>query len=96
MIPGLVSKMSESTLASAAKIFPMTDIVNLTGAVQVNNIVPALGTAVCQFLVLNCLTGPVILGATGNIAVGLTTVLNRPVFLVFSKAAQKWLINSGV
>ena len=96
MIPGSVSKMSETTMPSAATITAMSDIINVTGAVQINNIIPGLGTAVSQFLVLNCVTGPVILGATGNIAVGLTTVLNRPVFLVYSKAAKKWLINSGV
>jgi hypothetical protein len=95
MIPGSVSKLSETTVASAATITAKGDIVNVTGSVQINTIIPGLGTAVSQFLVLNSISG-VTLGTSGNIAVGLAVVANRPVFLVWSKAAQKWLINSGV
>lgn len=95
MIPGSVSKLAEATVASAATITAKADIVHVTGSVQINNIIPGLGTAVSQFLVLNSISG-VTLGASGNIAVGLAVVANRPVFLVFSKSLGKWLINSGV
>ncbi len=96
MIPGSVSKLSESTVASAATIFAKTDIVNVTGSTQVNTIIPGLGTAVSQFLVLNPVSGALTLGTTGNIAVGVALVQNRPSILVWSKSAQKWLIESGV
>lgn len=96
MIPGSVSKLKEDTVASAATITAKADVVNVTGATQINTIIPGLGTAVSQFLVLNARDGAVTLGASGNIAVGLALAQNRPVFLVFSKAAGKWLINSGV
>lgn len=96
MIPGSVSKLKEDTVASAATITAKADLVNVTGTTQINTIVPGLGTAVSQFLVLNCVSGAVVLGTSGNIAVGLTTAQNRPQLLVWSKAAQKWLINSGV
>lgn len=96
MIPGSVSKLSESTIASAATITAKTDIVNVTGSTQVNNIIPGLGTQVSQFCVLNPVSGALTLGASGNIAVGVALVQNRPAMLVWSKAAQKWLIESGV
>jgi hypothetical protein len=92
MIPGYVSKMSESTMPSAATILVQTDIVNLTGAVGVNTIIPGLGVATPQFLVINSVSGAVVLGTSGNIAVGITTVQNRPLVLCWSKSAQKWLI----
>lgn len=96
MIPGSVSKLSEVTVASAATIFAKADIVNVTGSTQVNTIIPGLGTAVSQFLVLNPVSGALTLGTSGNIAVGVALVQNRPAVLVWSKSAQKWLIESGV
>ncbi len=95
MIPGSVSKLSETTVASAASIVAKSDIVIVTGAVQVNTIVPALGTQVSQFLVLVPTTG-LTLGTSGNILVGIAAAVNRAVFLVWSKSLQKWVINSGV
>ena len=96
MIPGSVSKLSESTMASAASISPKSDIVNLTGTTGLNTIVPALGTQVSQFLVLIPNSGSIVIGTSGNILVGITAVVNRAVFLVWSKSLQKWVINSGV
>jgi hypothetical protein len=55
-----------------------------------------LGTAVCQFCIINPVSGALTLGTAGNIAVGVALVQNRPAMLVWSKAAQKWLIESGV
>lgn len=95
MIPGSVSKMTEMSVPFAATITAKADIVNIVGAGTVNTIIPGLGTRQSQFLVLNS-NAATVLGTSGNIAVGLTMVINRPVFLVYSKAAGKWLINSGV
>ena len=86
--------MSEGTLASAATIYPKSDIVRVTGTTQINNIMPALGTAVCQFLTLIPTDGAVTLGTSGNIAVGLALTQNRAQVLVFSKAAGKWVIGN--
>jgi hypothetical protein len=94
MIPGSISKLSEMTVASAATITAKADIVNVTGTTQINTIVPGLGIAVSQFLVLNAVSGAVTLGTSGNIAVGVALVQNRPTTLVFSKSAGKWLIGS--
>ena len=97
MIPGSVSKMSESTVASAATVTAKSDILYLTGNVQVNTINPGLGNQQSQFLVLVPTTaGGVTLGTSGNILVGIAAAVNRAVFMVWSKQLQKWIINSGV
>jgi len=95
MIPGSVSKLTESVVPFAATFKAKTDIVHIAGAGTVVNIIPGLGNGQSQFLILNS-NAATVLGTAGNIAVGLTMVINRPVFLVFSRALGKWLINSGV
>lgn len=97
MIPGSTTKLTESTLASAATISPKTDIVLVTGAVAVNTILPAFGGG--QFsglLILIPVTGALTLGTSGNILVGLAAVVNRAVYLTYVKSLNKWVINSGV
>lgn len=96
MIPGSVSKLSESTVASADVITAKADVLKVTGAVTVNTIRPGLGTAQGQFLVLIPTDGALTLGTTGNILVGIAAAQNRAVFLVYVKSLGKWLINSGV
>jgi uncharacterized protein YpmB len=96
MIPGSVSKLTEATMASASAITAKTDIVNLTGTTAVQQIVPGLGAAQSQFLVLVPKDGSVVLGTSGNIAVGITALQNRAVFLVYVRTLGKWVINSGV
>ena len=97
MIPGSISKLSESSVASADTITAKSDIVYVTGNVQVNTIRPGLGSAQSQFLILVPVTaGGITLGTTGNVLVGIAAAVNRSVFMVWSKQLQKWLINSGV
>lgn len=96
MIPGTTSKLSESTVASAATISAKTDIVKVTGAVQVNTILPNFGGGFSGFLVLIPTDGALTLGTSGNINVGIAAAQNRAVFLVFVRSLGKWIINSGV
>jgi hypothetical protein len=96
MIPGSVSKLTEATMASASAITAKTDIIKLTGTTAVQTIVPGLGGAQSQFLIIIPVDGSVVLGTTGNIAVGITAVQNRAVFLAFVRSLGKWIINSGV
>lgn len=96
MIPGPVSKLTETTVASAATIDAKSDVVRLTGTTTVNTIRPGLGTAQGQFLVLVPVDGAVTLGTSGNVLVGIACAQNRSVFLVFVKSLGKWVINSGV
>ena len=96
MIPGSVSKLTESTIASAASITAKTDIVKVTGSTQINTILPGLGTAQSQLLILVPTDGAVTLGTSGNINVGIAMAQNRAVFMVYVRSLGKWLINSGV
>lgn len=97
MIPGTTSKMSESTVASAATITAKTDIVKVTGTTGVNTINPNFGGGQFSGLcVLIPVDGSVVLGTSGNILIGITAVVNRAVFLVYVKSLAKWVINSGV
>lgn len=96
MIPGMTSKLSESTLASAATISPKTDVVLVTGSTAINNIVPSFGGGFGGFVILIPTAGAVTLGTSGNILVGLAMAQNRAVMLVFVRSLGKWIIESGV
>ncbi len=96
MFPGTTSKCSESVVASAATIDAKTDIVRATGTTQINTINPYFMGGFSGFLVLIPVDGSIVLGTSGNILVGITAVINRAVFLVYSRALGKWVINSGV
>ncbi len=94
MIPGKTGRLSESTVVAADTIRAATDVVVATGAVGINTIIPiGIGINQCQSLVL-LTPAAVILGTTGNIAVGITTVANRPVHLTFVRSLGKWYIAS--
>lgn len=97
MIPGRTSKMTESTVASAATIDAKTDIILVTGSTQINTINPFYGGG--QFsglLVLIPTAGAITLGTSGNILIGIAAAQNRSVWLVYVKSLAKWVINSGV
>lgn len=97
MFPGFTSKCSESIVASATSIIVNTDIVRVTGNTQIDTIKSNFGgVGFSGFLVLIPTDGAVTLGAGGNINVGIAMAQNRAVFLVYSKLAAKWFINSGV
>ena len=96
MIPGTTSKLSESTVASTTSIDAKTDIVLVSGTEQIDTIVPHFGGGFSGLLVLVPIDGSVVLGTTGNISVGITAVIDRAVFLVYSRAEGLWKINSGV
>ena len=93
MIPGSVSKLSESVLASASSIAPKTDIVNLTGSTQVNTIVPPLsGGHNATILWIIPKDGNIVFGTSGNILVGATVAQNRPCTFIYSEIYDKWSI----
>jgi|SRR6187431_860920 len=97
MFPGTTSKLSESTLASAATINVKTDIVLLTGTTAVNNIIPNFGGGFSGFCILIPTNAAgITFGTSGNILVGLAAVQNRALMLVYVKSLGKWVIESGV
>ena len=96
MIPGFTTKLSEVTVASAATINAKADILKLTGTVQINTINPSYGGGFGGFCILIPVDGPIVLGTSGNINVGITAAINRAVFMVFVRSLGKWIISSGV
>jgi hypothetical protein len=96
MIPGLTSKTSETTVASAATITAKSDVVLVTGSTQINTIIPNFGGGFGGFLVLIPTAGSITLGTSGNILVGIAAAQNRSVWLVYVRSLGKWVINSGV
>jgi hypothetical protein len=97
MFPGTTSKLSESTVASAATINAKTDIVVLTGTTQINTILANYGgVGFSGAVTLIPAAGAVILGTSGNILVGITMAVNRATTLIFVKSLGKWFIESGV
>lgn len=90
MIPGTTSKLSESVLASAATIYPKTDLVRLTGTTSIGTIAPTFGGGFSGFLVLVPTAGAVTLLDSGNIAVTVVMADLRATLLVYSKASGKW------
>ena len=97
MIPGTVSKLSETTVPSAATIEANSDIVLVTGTTAINTINPGLGTFPSQFLILIPTNAAgVTLGTSGNILVGIAAAQNRAVYMTFVRSLGKWVINSGV
>ena len=94
MIPGVTTKLTESKLASAATINVKTDIVVLTGTATIQNIIPNFGGGVSSGLLILVPQGAAVLGTTGNILVGTTCIVNRPLLLVYVKSLNKWLIHS--
>lgn len=96
MIPGRTTKLSETTVASAATIDAKSDIVLVTGTTQVNTINPNFGGGFGGMICLIPTAGSVILGTSGNILVGITAVINRGVWMTYVRSLGKWVINSGV
>lgn len=97
MIPGTMSKLSESIVASADSITVRTDVVRITGSTTINTILtPEQGWPTGSMVILIPTAGSVALGTSGNILVGITMAQNRAVWLVWNKGAGKWYINSGV
>lgn len=97
MIPGTMSKLTESVVASAASITVKTDVVRVTGSTQINTILSPLQDSPGGTMVILIPTaGSIVLGTSGNILVGITMAQNRAVWLVWNKGAGKWYINSGV
>lgn len=90
MLPGSTTKLSEGVLASAATIYPKTDLVRLTGSTDIATINPDFGGGFSGILVLVPTDGTLGLLTTGNISVAVTMAQNRATVLVYSKAANTW------
>jgi len=90
MIPGLTTKLSEEVIASAATIYPKTDLVRVTGTTNIATITPAFGGGFSGILFVVPVDGTVNTVTTGNILVAVAMPVNRATLLVYSKVANKW------
>lgn len=90
MFQGTTTKLSEDLQASAATIYPKSDIVRLSGSTSIATISPSFGGGFSGILILVPTEGTLGLLTTGNIAVAVTMPQNRATMLVYSKAAGVW------
>lgn len=90
MIPGITTKLSEDILASAATIYPKSDIVRLTGTTAIATIIPSFGGGFSGILFLVPTGGNVATTTTGNIKNAVTMVDEQVCVLVYIKSEDKW------
>jgi len=91
MFPGLTTKLSEKTVASAATIVADADVLFVTGSTQIDDIVPKTG-GFSQLLGIVPVSGSLTLSSSGNIAVGDALSQNRLTWLIYSKERDSWYI----
>lgn len=90
MFPGLTTKLSEETLASATTINPTKDLVLLTGTTAVATITPHFGGGFSGVLFIVPIDGNVATTTAGNISVVVTMPEDRVTVLVYSKTEGTW------
>lgn len=90
MFPGLTTKLSEETIATAATITPRRDLVKLTGTTSLATINGLFGGGFSGILIIVPTEGNVATLTSGNIAVAVTMPVNRATVLVFSKTSNTW------
>lgn len=89
MIPGLTTRISEETVASAATIRPKSDMIHLTGSTAIATIDPPYA-GFSGILIIHPTDGTVATVTTGNIAVAVNMAVDRATVLVYSKKNTTW------
>ena len=90
MIPGTTSKISESVIASAATIYPKTDLIRVSGTTSVSTIVPPYSGFSGILLVVATDAAGFATLTTGNIALAVSLTTSKVVAFVYSKLAGAW------
>lgn len=89
MYPGRITRLIERKLASAATIVADADVLILTGTTGIENIqISAYPNG--QLIFIIPISGSVVLGVTGNIAVAQTLIVNKATALIYSAIQGKW------
>lgn len=90
--PGIVSKQSVKTVASAATLDADADILVLTGTTEVDtlNVVNGGSGYSGQRIMIVFKDGAGAFGTTGNIAVAVTATQNRIYTLAYDPTTAKW------
>ncbi len=89
MFPGLTTRLSESEIASAATIEPVTDLVGLTGSTAIATITPPYA-GFSGIMILVPKDGTIGLLTTGNIALAVTIPQNQNCVIVYSQKDEVW------
>ena len=90
MFPGLSTKISEESLASAASISPTKDLVRLTGNTTLATIVPPLQGGFSSVIFVVPVDAAVSTTTTDNIAAAVAMPQSRITVLTYSKVTGKW------
>lgn len=90
MFQGTTTKLSESVVASAATIYPKTDIALVSGTTDIATISPSFGGGFSGILIIVPTSGTVNTLTTGNIAVAVAMPISRATVLVYSKSQGMW------
>ncbi len=90
MIPGTTTKMSESTVASAATVEVKSDLVLVTGTTSISTLNPHFGGGFSGICVLTPTAGTISLLTTGNIAIAVVMAQNRATVMVYCKSTGVW------
>ena len=95
MIPGLISKISERSIALASSFEATTDLIRVTdttAGTTFATIVPKVGIG-GQLLFLANQSGAAIASlTTGNVLTATTLASDRLTVLTYSKSAEKWIL----
>lgn len=96
MIPGMVSKVTESRLAAATTIYPQTDLINITDTTATTTIAtcvpPFAGFSGVLFLANN--SGGNLTLSGGNFETARVVPDNMLVVMVYSKLSGKWFVSA--
>ena len=94
MIPGLMSALSESVVASTTTIAVNSDIVYLTGSTAVATITAPLRGGWSSLIFVVPTDHTVATVTTGNISLALTMPQNQVTVMVWSFKNSKWYIGA--
>lgn len=90
MIPGLTTRLSESSLVAATTITPKSDLVFVSGTTAIATIKPPFeGFSGILFLVATDAAGVATL-TTGNIALAVSLTTSQVCAFVYSKKNATW------
>lgn len=82
------------TIAAATTIAPTTLLTKLTGATALSIITPPVTGDHVLYLV--SVDGVIVIGTGGNVLVGYSTVLNRPIALIYDSKQGKYYVAAVV
>lgn len=90
MIPGLMSRLSEVTVASTTTVVIKGDLVRVTGTTSIATITPPGQGGFSTVIFVVPVDGTVATTTAGNIMKAVSMVQNQVCVFVYSKKDSKW------